>query len=47
MPPIFGGKSLVTNLDFARIQFTPDLMPADIVGTSVLVQGEEAGGQSR
>ncbi|MEM9459727.1 MAG: MoxR family ATPase [Myxococcota bacterium] len=35
------------HLDFARIQFTPDLMPADIVGTSVLVQGEEAGGQSR
>lgn len=32
-------------LDFSRIQFTPDLMPADIVGTSVLRQGEgEAGG---
>jgi len=29
------------HLDFARIQFTPDLMPADIVGTSVLVKGEE------
>ncbi|MEM7153096.1 MAG: MoxR family ATPase [Myxococcota bacterium] len=29
------------HLDFARIQFTPDLMPADIVGTSVLVQSEE------
>jgi MoxR-like ATPase len=25
------------DLTFARIQFTPDLMPADIVGTSVLV----------
>ena len=25
------------DLSFARIQFTPDLMPADIVGTSVLV----------
>jgi MoxR-like ATPase len=24
-------------VDFARVQFTPDLMPADIVGTSVLV----------
>ncbi len=35
------------HLDFSRIQFTPDLMPADIVGTSVLVQGEEAAGQSR
>jgi len=28
------------DLDFARIQFTPDLMPADIVGTDIL---EEAG----
>ena len=26
------------DLPFARIQFTPDLMPADIVGTSVLVE---------
>jgi len=28
------------DLDFARIQFTPDLMPADIVGTSMLLQSE-------
>ncbi len=28
------------HLDFARIQFTPDLMPADIVGTHVLVTDE-------
>ena len=28
------------SLSFSRIQFTPDLMPADIVGTSVLVQGD-------
>ena len=28
------------HLDFARIQFTPDLMPADIVGTSVLAHSE-------
>ncbi|MCH9680607.1 MAG: MoxR family ATPase [Deltaproteobacteria bacterium] len=35
------------DLEFARVQFTPDLMPADIVGTSVLVQGEETGGSSR
>ncbi len=28
------------HLDFSRIQFTPDLMPADIVGTSVLTQSE-------
>ncbi len=26
----------VVDLDFSRIQFTPDLMPADIVGTQVL-----------
>ena len=30
----------VLDLQFARIQFTPDLMPADIVGTDIL---EEAG----
>jgi MoxR-like ATPase len=29
------------NLEFRRIQFTPDLMPADVVGTTVL--SEEAG----
>ncbi len=28
--------SRVLDLDFKRIQFTPDLMPADIVGTNVL-----------
>ena len=26
----------VLNLDFSRIQFTPDLMPADVVGTNVV-----------
>ncbi len=26
------------HLDFSRIQFTPDLMPADIVGTQILVE---------
>ncbi len=29
------------SLRFSRIQFTPDLMPADIVGTSVLVKSAE------
>jgi MoxR-like ATPase len=29
--------------DFARIQFTPDLMPADIVGTNVIVEDERGG----
>lgn len=28
------------NLKFSRIQFTPDLMPADIVGTNILVETE-------
>src|SRR4051812_47172387 len=32
------------NLSFSRIQFTPDLMPADIVGTTIIVEGE--GGDS-
>lgn len=27
-------------LKFARIQFTPDLMPADIVGTNIIIEGE-------
>jgi MoxR-like ATPase len=29
------------HLEFARIQFTPDLMPADIVGTQVVLQDED------
>ena len=28
------------SLSFARIQFTPDLMPADITGTEILEEGE-------
>lgn len=31
----------VLELDFSRIQFTPDLMPADIVGTDILEESEE------
>ena len=34
-------------LSFSRIQFTPDLMPADIVGTNVLVSAPEPGGERR
>jgi MoxR-like ATPase len=34
-------------LDFSRIQFTPDLMPADIVGTSMLVDSGDGGGLGR
>ena len=29
------------HLQFARIQFTPDLMPADIIGTQVVLQDDE------
>ena len=29
------------HLEFARIQFTPDLMPADIIGTQVVAQDDE------
>jgi len=33
-------KSLAESLDltFSRIQFTPDLMPADIIGTNLIVE---------
>jgi len=34
-------------LRFSRIQFTPDLMPADILGTSVLVEVEGGGHEIR
>jgi MoxR-like ATPase len=27
-------------LKFSRVQFTPDLMPADIIGTNIIVEGE-------
>ena len=33
--------SAAVDLPFARIQFTPDLMPADIVGTQVLEDGPD------
>ena len=32
-----------TGLGFSRIQFTPDVMPADITGTSILVEDESTG----
>ena len=31
----------VFDLPFARIQFTPDLMPADVTGTNIIVKDEE------
>jgi MoxR-like ATPase len=33
--------SQVLSLDFNRIQFTPDLMPADILGTNLVVETED------
>ncbi|MEM7454603.1 MAG: MoxR family ATPase [Planctomycetota bacterium] len=35
--------SRTLNLDFARIQFTPDLMPSDIVGTEVIQENKTSG----
>jgi MoxR-like ATPase len=31
------------NLAFSRVQFTPDLMPADIIGTNIIVEDETGG----
>ncbi|MFA9478595.1 AAA family ATPase [Phycisphaerales bacterium AB-hyl4] len=31
----------ILNLSFSRVQFTPDLMPGDIVGTSILQENEQ------
>ena len=31
------------NMDYRRIQFTPDLMPSDITGTDVLMEDSESG----
>src|SRR5437868_11044699 len=33
----------LTSLGFKRIQFTPDLMPSDIVGTNVIQQNQSTG----
>ena len=35
------------DLSFSRIQFTPDLMPADITGTEVLEENRSTGGRER
>lgn len=44
------GKTLLVStmsdaldLQFRRIQFTPDLMPADIIGTNIVVENESGG----
>ena len=35
----------VLDLKFARIQFTPDLMPSDITGTDIIQEDAETGGR--
>jgi MoxR-like ATPase len=35
------------DLKFSRIQFTPDLMPADIIGTTMIVEDEKGGREFR
>src|SRR5437764_14828515 len=39
--------SQAVDLKFSRIQFTPDLMPADISGTNILVEGASGGKEFR
>ena len=33
--------SKIINVDFSRIQFTPDLLPADVIGTQIYNQKKE------
>ena len=35
------------NLSFSRIQFTPDLMPADITGTEIIEENRSTGSRER
>ena len=37
--------SEAVHLEFSRIQFTPDLMPADIAGTTIVIEAEGDGGR--
>ena len=37
----------VFNLTFSRIQFTPDLMPADVTGTNIIVKNEKGDSEFR
>src|SRR5438874_1184866 len=39
------GRTL--NLSFSRVQFTPDLMPADITGTEILEENRSTGNRER
>ncbi len=35
--------SQALSLDFSRVQFTPDLMPADIIGTNIITEDAQTG----
>jgi MoxR-like ATPase len=35
--------SQALSLEFSRIQFTPDLMPADIIGTNIIMEDQQTG----
>ncbi|HBP17584.1 MAG TPA: AAA family ATPase, partial [Planctomycetes bacterium] len=39
--------SRALDVAFSRVQFSPDLMPADIVGTQVLVLGDDGAKEFR
>ncbi len=39
--------SQALNLRFSRIQFTPDMMPADIIGTNIIAEDEGGGREMR
>ena len=39
--------SQAVDLEFSRVQFTPDLMPADITGTNILAEGERGSREFR
>ena len=40
-------RGRVFDLPFSRIQFTPDLMPADVTGTNLIVKGEDGSSEFR
>ena len=40
---LVNSPSQLLNLQFKRVQFTPDLMPSDIVGTEILEENQKTG----
>ncbi len=43
---IINSLAQILDLDFSRIQFTPDLMPSDIIGTDIIQDDVETGRRS-